>query len=116
MSDLGKIDRALFDEVIYPNLGADRADVVLGPRHGVDFGVLDVGGRAVVLASDPVSVLPELGFERAGRFALDVVLADVAVSGIPPTHLTVSLTLPPAMTDDELARLWRGLAEPGTSA
>jgi len=110
MSDLGKIDRALFDEVIYPNLGADRADVVLGPRHGVDFGVLDVGGRAVVLASDPVSVLPELGFERAGRFALDVVLADVAVSGIPPTHLTVSLTLPPAMTDDELARLWRGLA------
>ncbi len=33
-----------------------------------------------------------------------MVLADVAVSGIPPSHLAVSFTLPPEMTDDQLAR------------
>ncbi|WP_226023344.1 AIR synthase family protein [Halomicrobium salinisoli] len=111
MTDLGKIDRDFFDEVIYPNLGADRDDVVVGPQHGVDFGVLSVGDHAVVLATDPVSILPDLGWERAGRLALEVVLADVAVSGVPPTHLAVSLSLPPDVTDDELTRLWRAISD-----
>ena len=106
MPDSGKISRRFFEERIAPNLGADRDDVAVGPKHGVDFGVLDIGGRALVAATDPVSVLPDLGFERAGRFAVDIVLADVAVSGIPPSHLTVSFSLPPEMTDEEFGRLW----------
>ena len=110
MSDLGKVDRHFFDEVIYPHLGARRDDVALGPTHGVDFGVLDVGDRAVVVATDPLSILPQLGFAHAGRFALDIVLADVAVSGIPPTHLTVSFTLPTGIDDEEFADLWTAMA------
>lgn len=110
MTRLGKLDRAAFESIIAPHLGADRDDVALGPTPGVDFGVVSVGDRAVVVATDPLSVLPGLGYERAGRFALDVVLADVAVSGIAPAHVAVSLTLPPGMTDDELAAAWRGLA------
>jgi hydrogenase expression/formation protein HypE len=109
MGDLGKIDRELFERVVFPQLGADRADVSIGPRHGVDFGVLSVEDSAVVLATDPISVLPELGWERAGRLALEVVLADVAVSGIGPTHLTISLSMRPETSDDELASLWRGI-------
>jgi len=104
--DTGKVSRAFFAERIAPNLGADREDVAVGPKHGVDFGVLDVGDRALVTATDPVSVLPDLGFGRAGRFALDVVLADVAVSGVPPSHLAISFSLPPGMTDEEFGRLW----------
>ncbi|QLG27141.1 hydrogenase expression protein [Halorarum halophilum] len=107
---LGKADRALFETAIYPNLGADRADVALGPAHGVDFGVLDVGGRALVVATDPLSVLPDLGFERAGRFALSFALADVAVSGVRPSHIAPTFSLPTAMTDDEFADLWRAMA------
>ncbi|WP_254280191.1 AIR synthase family protein [Haloarcula marina] len=110
MTGLGKIDREVFEDIIYPQLGAERDDIAVGPRHGVDFGVLDVGDRAMVLATDPISILPELGFERAGRLALEIVLTDVAVSGIAPTHMAVNLTLPPSWTDDELARLWGGLA------
>ncbi|SEW13081.1 AIR synthase family protein [Natrinema salifodinae] len=106
MSDLGKIDRAFFDRHIAPNLGADRDDVAVGPTHGVDFGVLDVGDRALVTATDPLSILPALGFERAARFALDLVLADVAVSGVPPSHLSICFTLPEGMTDDEFATVW----------
>jgi len=106
MTDLGKVDRAFFDEQIYPRLGADRADVRLGPRHGVDFGVVDVGGRAVVLASDPLSLTPALGFEKAAWFAVHVALSDAAVSGIPPTHLAVTFTLPPEMTDAEFETVW----------
>jgi hydrogenase expression/formation protein HypE len=108
---LGKLDRAVLERHVYPNLGATRSDVAVGPRHGVDFGVLEVGGRAVVTATDPLSVLPALGLERAGRLALDICLTDVAVSGVGPTHVAVALTLPPEMTDDEVAAVWRGMAD-----
>ena len=105
-ADLGKVDRSFFTEYLYPNLGADRGDVRLGPTHGVDFGVVDVGGTALVVATDPVSILPRLGLDRAARFALDIVLTDVAVSGVPPTHLTVSLSLPPDFSDEAFATFW----------
>lgn len=108
---LGKVDRAFFSEQIAPRLGATRSDVALGPRHGVDFGVLDVNDTALVVATDPLSILPELGFERAGRFAIDIVLADVAVSGISPSHVAIGLTLPPSMTDEEFVAMWRGIDE-----
>jgi hydrogenase expression/formation protein HypE len=111
VSDLGKIDRQFFENRIAPNLGADRDDVVLGPSHGVDFGVLDIGGRALVTATDPISILPALGFERAARFALDLILADVAVSGVPPSHLSVCFTLPETMSDDEFGTVWETIHE-----
>jgi hydrogenase expression/formation protein HypE len=114
MPDPGKIDREFFETHVRPNLGADRDDVRLGPTPGVDFGLIDVGGRVVALATDPVSILPGLGLARAGRFALDIVLADVAVSGLPPSHLAVSLSLPPAMTDDEFATVWAAIHEEAT--
>ncbi|WP_135826366.1 AIR synthase family protein [Halorussus ruber] len=106
MTDLGKVDREFFDQRIYPHLGADREDVLLGPQHGVDFGVVEVGGEAVVLASDPISLVPALGFEKAAWFAVHVALSDAAVSGIPPTHLAVTFTLPPEMTDEEFGTVW----------
>lgn len=102
----GKVSREFFEERIAPRLGAEREDVALGPKHGVDFGVIEVGDRAVVTATDPVSVLPALGFERAGAFALGIVLSDVAVSGLAPTHLTISFSLPPDVTDSAFDRLW----------
>jgi hydrogenase maturation factor len=110
-ADLGKVDRDFFEEYLYPNLGAGREDVRLGPSHGVDFGVVDVGGTALVVATDPVSVLPRLGLDRAARFALDIVLADVAVSGVPPTHLTVSLSLPPGFDDESFGTFWRAWSD-----
>lgn len=106
MSDLGKIDREFFDEYVHPNLGANRDDVALGPRHGVDFGVIEVGERAIAMATDPIFVMPSLGFERAAWFAFHILCADVAVSGMPPTHLSVDFNLPPEITDDEFRTIW----------
>lgn len=109
MADTGKISREFFAEYIAPRLGASRDDVRVGPKHGVDFGVIDTDEQALVIASDPISILPGLGFERAGRFAIRFVLADVAVSGLAPTHLAVSFSLPPEMTDAEFAGVWDGI-------
>jgi hydrogenase maturation factor len=106
---LGKIDRSFFADYVATRLGAQRDDVSLGPTHGVDFGVVDVDGTALVTATDPLSVLPALGLERAGRFAIDIVLSDVAVSGIAPSHVAIGLTLPPGMTDGEFSAVWEGI-------
>ena len=105
-SDLGKVDRDFFDEYVYPNLGADREDVSLGPQHGVDFGVVDLEKRAIALASDPVFLMPSLGFERAAWFAFHVLVSDVAVSGLAPTHLAVDFNLPPEITNAEFETVW----------
>ncbi|QKY19446.1 hydrogenase expression protein [Halolamina sp. CBA1230] len=119
MTDRGKIDRAFFAERIAPRLGAERDDVALGPTAGVDFGLLDLDGTGLVVATDPISVLPALGFERAGRFALHVALSDVAVAGVLPSHLAISFSLPTAISDEQFDALWTGIhaecAELGTS-
>ncbi|WP_373189135.1 AIR synthase family protein [Halolamina sp.] len=109
MTDRGKVDRAFFSQHVAPRLGADREDVALGPSHGVDFGLLDLDGTGLAMATDPVSILPELGFERAGRFALHIVLSDVAVSGNMPTHLAISLALPASTTSEQFDALWSAI-------
>ena len=82
--DLGKVDGEFLRETVYPRLGADREDVRVGPTAGVDFGVLDVDGQALVIATDPLSLPPGLGFERAGRFALGAGLSFIGVGVQPP--------------------------------
>lgn len=109
MARTGKIDREFFEERIASRLGATRDDVRKGPQHGVDFGVVDVGQQALAVATDPISILPALGFERAGEFAVDIVLADVAVSGLDPSHLAISFSLPPEMDDEAFERVWTAI-------
>jgi hydrogenase expression/formation protein HypE len=106
MPELGKIDREFFDEYVYPHLGEDRNDVTLGPQHGVDFGVMDVGDKAVAMATDPIFLMPSVGFERATWFAFHILVSDVAVSGISPSHLSVDFNLPPEITDDQFETVW----------
>jgi len=111
MDDAGKIDREFFESRIEPRLGAARDDVAIGPTYGVDFGLVELDDSVLAVATDPISILPELGFERAGRFGIRIVLSDVAVSGLAPSHVAVSLSLPPETTDEEFARFWGAIDE-----
>lgn len=103
---LGKIPPAFFDRVIYPRLGARDSNVVLGPKHGVDYGVVKVGGRYLALSTDPFFIVPSLGFSRAAWFAFHIIFSDVAVSGLKPKYLAIDLNLPPSIKEADLAELW----------
>jgi hydrogenase expression/formation protein HypE len=105
--DPGKADHEFLAEHVLPYTGARREDVRLGPTHGADFGVLDVGDHAVALATDPVFVLRDLGIERAAWFAFHIVASDVALSGLPPSHLSVDFNLPLDADEREFAEIWR---------
>lgn len=105
--DPGKADREFLDEHVLPYTGAARDDVRLGPTHGADFGVVEITDRVLALATDPIFVLRELGIERAAWFAFHIVVSDVALSGIPPSHLSVDFNLPLDADPEEFAEIWR---------
>ena len=69
LPDIGKISPDFFDEVIYPRLGAKRDDVLVGPSHGVDVGIIRIGdGRVMAVTTDPIYVVPQYGWEGGKGF------------------------------------------------
>lgn len=108
MSDnpLGKIDRALFDRSIRKRLGHSDPAVLIGPQHGVDAAILDIGDQVLAITTDPFFVVPEYGWERAGWFAVHILASDVVTSGLPPRFLSVDLNLPPSMSNEDLDAMW----------
>lgn len=103
---LGKIDSRFFNEIIYPKLGADNSSIIVKPQHGVDFGVIDLGDKVIVVSTDPFFIAPALGWGKAAWFAVHILASDVAVSGIKPNYLTIDLNLPPEMSEDTLKIIW----------
>ncbi len=107
LPDIGKVSSEVFDEVILPHLGKKRSEVIVGPQHGVDVGVVDLGnGQVMVSTTDPVFVVPAYGWERAGWFAIHILASDAATSGLQPDYITIDLNLPLSIKRDELEELW----------
>jgi hydrogenase expression/formation protein HypE len=103
----GKATAELFEQVIFRRLGAGDPDVLVGPRHGVDAGIVRVGaGTAMALSTDPVFVVPAYGWERAAWFAVHILASDTATSGLPLRWMSVDLNLPPEISDEDITALW----------
>ena len=104
---VGKISPENFAQIIKPRLGAANPDVLVGPRHGVDIGIVRIGGDQVMaISTDPFFIVPDYGWQRAGWFAVNILASDAATSGLRPTYLTVDLNLPLAMTGEQLGEMW----------
>jgi len=106
LPEIGKISADIFDEMIYPRLGRPSPHVLVGPQHGVDVGIVEVGGQAVAMTADPVFIVPEYGWERAAWFAIHILASDIVTSGLPPTYLSIDLNLPMEMTKEQLNVVW----------
>lgn len=114
LPEIGKISAEVFNELIYPHLGAARPEILVGPQHGVDVGIIKIGQRAIAMTSDPVFIVPEYGFKRAAWFATHILASDVVTSGLPPSYLAIDLNLPLSMTKDELSTVWNTIDEEST--
>jgi hydrogenase expression/formation protein HypE len=104
--EIGKISSAIFNELIYPRLGAKNDNVIVGPQHGVDVGIVQVGNKAMSITCDPVFIVPEYGWERAAWFAINIIASDSVTSGLKPTYLSIDLNLPMQITKDQLTIMW----------
>jgi hydrogenase maturation factor len=107
LPEIGKISQQVFEELIYPRLGAKSRNVLVGPMHGVDTGIIRVGNRALALTTDPVFIVPEYGWKRAAWFAIHILLSDVVTSGLPPRYLTIDFNLPMSITEEQLEIVWK---------
>ncbi|GAB4370173.1 MAG: AIR synthase family protein [Calditrichia bacterium] len=107
LPDIGKVSPEIFDEIILPNLGRKRKEVLVGPQHGVDVGVVDLGNNQVmVTTTDPIFVVPPYGWERSGWFAIHILASDAATSGLQPNYITMDLNLPLSINREEFETLW----------
>jgi hydrogenase expression/formation protein HypE len=106
LPEIGKISPEIFNELIYPRLGAKSKSVIVGPQHGVDVGIVEIGDKAVALTTDPVFIVPEYGWERAAWFATHILASDAVTSGLRPKYLSIDLNLPMEMTKEQLEIVW----------
>ena len=71
MSEIGKISLDLIEKIVYPKLGAKRAEVLVGPGHGRDNAVVQLGcERVLVTTADPLSVIPALGLKDSAYISV----------------------------------------------
>jgi hydrogenase expression/formation protein HypE len=111
MPEIGKISPEVFQELIFPRLGARSDKVLVGPQHGVDVGIVEIGGKAVSFTCDPVFIVPEYGWHKAAWFAVHILASDAVTCGLPPKFLSVDLNLPMEMTREQLEIVWTTMHE-----
>ena len=65
MPEIGKISPEVFDKIIFPHLGASSKNILVGPKSGVDTGIVSLGnGKVMATTTDPVFIVPEYGFKK----------------------------------------------------
>ena len=106
LPEIGKISPEIFNELIFPRLGAKDKNTLVGPQHGVDVGIVEIGDKAVSFTCDPVFIVPEYGWERAAWFAIHIIASDSVTSGLKPKYLSIDLNLPMEMTKKQLEITW----------
>ena len=112
MGKIGKIDAALFAEYLAGNLGADRSEIVVGPKNGVDAGIFSLGnGKVLIIAEDPIFPAPLLSSREFGWLTTHIGASDVAVTGVAPQFMTYSLLMPPGTPDEEFREITAGIHE-----
>ena len=108
----GKISDRFFIERILPHLGAHRDDVLVGPWLGTDAAILrQADNRVMVVAEDPIFLVPGVTIEDFGWYTVHIGASDVAVTGVPPTHLTYSLLVPPDTAEDTIAEIIQAVSK-----
>jgi len=108
---LGKFGKRSLERYVFPYLDSSNATITV-PRFGSDYNAVALDGEKVlVVSTDPLAISPQLGWERSGRLALQVITTDVAVSGIAPNYLVANWNLPPTTSDETFEKIWRGFTE-----
>ena len=103
----GKIGSKLFHEILQPQSGRKRDDVIKGPRFGVDTAVINLGdGKGLATSSDPLSLIPSLGLKQSAWLSVHLLVNDMATTGFGPQFAQFTLNLPTDFSLDKFKRYW----------
>jgi hydrogenase expression/formation protein HypE len=110
MTEIGKFSADLIEKMVYQHIGTQNSAVLVGPGHGRDNAVIQVGADQVLVATaDPLSVIPALGFKDSAYVSVHLLASDLATCGFPPQFLMVNLNLPPQMKNEEFEEYWTSI-------
>lgn len=104
----GKINHTLFREIIEPDIGKSRPELVKGPAFGVDTSVIDLGdGKGLAVSSDPLSLIPSLGLRESAWLSVHLLVNDMATTGFAPQFAQFVLNLPPDFSKENFKTYWQ---------
>lgn len=98
---LGKLPIPVLKRTVMSMTGSPSAKVILGPKAGVDFAVVKLGGGFLVASSDPVTGVGS----NTGWYAVNVSANDVATSGNRPQYMETVILLPEKAREEDLAEV-----------
>lgn len=108
---IGKVNDDFFQRYILPQTGCERPEIIIGPKMGVDAGILKLKDKYMAIAEDPIFPGPTTSPEDFAWITVHIGASDVAVMGIKPQFMTYSLLLPPGTSDEYISRLVNGISQ-----
>lgn len=103
----GKIADSAFKDVLLPQCGHHRKEVLIGPRFGVDTAVIDLGNnRGMAVSSDPLSLIPSIGLKESAWLSVHLLANDMASTGFAPMYAQFVLNLPASLSLDAFKEYW----------
>jgi hydrogenase expression/formation protein HypE len=97
----GKVPTEVLQEIVFKNLGAKRADVVLSPSIGEDAAIVQAGNEVLAISSDPITGAEEW----LGWLAVHVSANDVATRGVQPRWFNSIILLPRTSTTELIEKI-----------
>lgn len=108
MENTGKINKESFEHIILNNCGFQREEVHTGPSFGVDTSVVSLpGNMAMVLTSDPLTLIPAIGLRESAWLSVHLMANDISTSGLLPQYLQLVLNLSPSVTNEDFKEYWQ---------
>lgn len=103
----GKLNPQQLKEQFITKLGLHRKEVLQGPAIGVDVSVIRIDdSKGLIIASDPLSMIPSLPMEISAWLSVHLIANDVATSGFLPTFGQFVLNLPASLSAEQVADYW----------
>ncbi len=103
----GKITPDYFKSFIASRCGSRKDSVKTKPKFGVDVSVVELyGGQALAMASDPLSLIPQLGLKESAWLSVQLTANDIATTGFPPLYGQFVLNLPAHFSTEDFQTYW----------
>jgi len=102
----GKLPAALLRELLQTDVPSPP-ELLLPPRPGEDAGVIALGGGALVVAGDPVTMTGA----DVGAHAVLVNANDIAVLGVRPRWFLSTILLPEGISENDIRDLFTSMRE-----
>ena len=105
--EAGKVQQDFFSEVIFPQCGKARPEVLIGSQYGVDVSVVQLpGGMAMAMTSDPLTLIPSLGLRESAWLSVQILANDMVTTGFVPMYAQFVLNLPTTISAKDFNEYW----------